>query len=94
MKKIIFLCLGNSYTPNMRYKENYLIKAAVENGHEVVVVATNRTYRNGVEVEVAEESSNIDGYKLIRIKNKNLGIKTLTDKIRVTPKLIEIIKNY
>lgn len=92
--RVLFLCLGNEFTAEMKYKENYLIKAAVENGDEVYVITTTKTYINGVSTNVNEGVYDGGGYTYLRIKNKNFGIPILTDKIRVTPGLKEKILSF
>lgn len=94
MKKIVFLCLGSQFSPYMYYKDNYMIRAAVEAEHQVLVVTTNKMYIDGVEREVPEGKDDSFGYTIIRKKNKNLGIRVLTEKIRYTSGLDEIICSF
>ena len=79
--KLLILTTGNSFTPSMLYKENYLIKAAVERGHDVTVFANQYTYKGGQSIKIAyiEETK---GYKLKRFPYKQLGLRVITRKIR------------
>lgn len=79
--KLLILTTGNSFTPSMLYKENYLIKAALEHGDEVIVFANQYTYEKGQEVKVMG-SEIIDGYILKRFPYKNYGINLITQKVR------------
>lgn len=79
--KLLILSTGNSFTPSMLYKENYLIKAAIEKGHEVIVYANQYTYNKGqlCKVDLVEPTK---GFKLKRFPYKNYGLDVLTRKIR------------
>lgn len=79
--RVLILTTGNSFTPSMLYKENYLIKAAIEQDHEVFVFANQYTYVKGHEtrVDVAETT---EGYTLKRFPYKNYGLKLITQKVR------------
>ena len=79
--RLLILTTGNAFTPSMLYKENYLIKAALQCGHEVVVIANQYTYKKG-QLVIQKEAENIDGYLIKRFPYKNLGSTILTDKIR------------
>lgn len=94
MNRIVFLCLGSQFSPYMYYKDNYMIRAAVEAKHNVLVVTTNKMYIEGVESEVSEGIDDSFGYTIVRKKNKNLGLRILTEKIRYTSGLIDIICSF
>ena len=79
--KVLILTTGNSFTPSMLYKENYLIKAAKEHGHQVVVFANQYTYIKGQECMVREEEI-VDGYTIRRYPYVNYISTAITNKIR------------
>ena len=79
--KVLILTTGNSFTPSMLYKENYLIKAAKELGHQVVVFANQYTYNKGQECKI-EEDEIIDGYTVRRYPYVNYVCAAITNKIR------------
>lgn len=89
--KILFLCMANEFTPEMKYKENYLIQAAVENNDNVYVISNTKTYIDGKTAFVNPGEYGFDGYKLIRMNPKKFVFSILTDKLRVTPGLKEKI---
>lgn len=92
--KLLIITLGNPFTPTMLYKENYIIKAASELGHEVRVIATQYLYIDGIERKVeAGEVINSD-YTLIRYKFKKIGNKFINKKLRYLDGLDEDIINF
>ena len=79
--KVLILTTGNSFTASMLYKENYLIKAAIELGHDVTVFANQYTYQKGQLIKTDKVEST-DGFTLKRFPYKSYGIDILTRKIR------------
>lgn len=79
--KLLILTTGNSFTPSMLYKENYLIKAALERGHTVTVFANQFTYIKGKEKKQSK-TERISEYELKRFPYKNLIVPIITDKFR------------
>lgn len=93
--KVVFVCTGNNFTPSMLYKENYFIRAAVNLGYEVLVLASEYVYVDGVRTKGAVEDRKIDGYHLVRMPYKKyFGNEWLTEKIRNTPGMIEKIIEF
>ncbi len=90
--KLLILTTGNSFTPSMLYKENYLIKAALERGHKVTVFANQFTYIKGKETK-QNNTEEIRGYELKRFPYKNLVVPILTDKFRKVEGLEDSIIN-
>lgn len=79
--KILIWTTGNAFTPSMLYKENYLIKAALLNGDEVVVFANQYKYINGKIAKINHQEK-VEGYKLRRFAYKSMGYNLLTTRIR------------
>lgn len=79
--KLLIWTTGNAFTPSMLYKENYLIKAAVDNGDEIVVFANEYTCIKGKTVKVSGVE-NVRGYRLRRFPYQTFGNNTLTTRIR------------
>lgn len=79
--KLLIWTTGNNFTPSMLYKENYLIKAAIENGDEVIVFANEYTYIDGKSVRL-NTTERVSGYRLKRYPYQNFIIKSLTNRIR------------
>lgn len=89
--RVIFLCTGNQYNPDMEYKENYFIKAAVECGDEAIVIASQYMYVNGINSKVPIQDEFINGYRLIRVKYHKILNEYITEKIRKVDGLAELI---
>lgn len=79
--KFLIWTTGNNFTPSMLYKENYLIRAAINNGDEVVVFANEYTYIQGKSTKVSKTES-VDGYKLKRFSYQSFIHPILTSRIR------------
>lgn len=79
--KLLIWTTGNEFTPSMLYKENYLIRAAILNGDDVIVFANEFTYVHGKTAKASEEE-NIEGYKLKRFPYLSFGRPALTTRIR------------
>lgn len=91
-RKFLFICLGSPFTPTMYYKENYYIKAALEEGFKVYVLANQQTYSNG---KLSKLPSGIDknyGYQLKRVVLHNVINEYFTYKIRKYDRLLEVIQ--
>lgn len=80
--RIVFVCYGNPFTESMLYKENYFIKACVESGYEVLVLADNCRYENGKMMQTDEGESLIDGYRIKRSQPDRVLNGFLSSKIR------------
>lgn len=50
--KILQVCIGNPYSEEMYYKENYFTDAFLEDGNEVVILADTTMWENGKLVKV------------------------------------------
>lgn len=80
--KLLIVTTGNQFTPSMLYKENYIIKAAIENGDEVLVLASEYTYVGGKPLKVSSDE-NIEGYVVKRLRYKMIVNGLITRKVRV-----------
>lgn len=93
--KIAFVCTGNTFTPSMLYKDNYFIKASVQNRFDTLVIATQFTYKEGKRIKEHEGASSVDGYRLVRVPYKKfMGNECLTEKIRNSTELTDILISF
>jgi len=70
----------------MYYKENYLIEANLEDGHEPIVLADTTQWREGRIVETPPGSFRMaNGTQVIRVRFQNMLYPMLTHKIRKIP---------
>jgi len=79
--KLLIWTTGNEFTPSMLYKENYLIKAAMMRGDDVVVFANEYTNIQGKPVRLSK-AEDVVGYKLKRFAYKSFVHPALTTRIR------------
>ena len=70
--KIVHLCLANYFVDNYAYQENMLAKYHILQGHDVTVVASLRTYQEGVVHYLTDPDNYIsrEGYRVRRIDYK------------------------
>ncbi|TJX13642.1 glycosyltransferase [Tissierella creatinini] len=90
--KILFICIGNSFSPFTLYKENYFIKAATEGKNNVLVIASNTNERQEEIVKI-NNSENME-YTLIRLPYNIVVNKFITQKIRKVDLLFSEIINF
>lgn len=89
--KIFFVCVGNPFTEEMLYKENYFIREAVNEGHQVLVAASTQKYIDGKCTDISPGEKCIGGYRLIRMPRKRIINDFITGKIRKTDDLYPAI---
>ncbi|ANH38198.1 Glycosyl transferases group 1 [Nocardioides dokdonensis FR1436] len=90
--KIAFVCIGDPFTVSMLYKENYMIRAAVEDGHDVIVIASDLEWHEGKRRRLPVPRVSIEhGYKLFRIPFRKMGPRRVTEKLRYAPTLRKIL---
>jgi hypothetical protein len=67
--KILHLCLANYFVDGYNYQENALSRQNVADGHDVMIIASSKTLKNGTQVHYEEKKSyiNNDGVKVKRI---------------------------
>lgn len=93
--KILHICLGNPFTEEMAYKETYIVRANLQDGHDVLMIAPTLKWDKGRIVETPEENKIIyGGVKLIRLNYDNVINKRISDKIRKSNRIFNIIEEY
>lgn len=91
--KLLIITTGNEFTPSMLYKENYIIKAAIERGDEVLVIASQYTYING-RTAILNKNEQISGYRIIRLPYLYIFNTFISRKIKKVSGLYAEIINY
>lgn len=91
--RVLIWTTGNAFTPSMLYKENYIIKAALEHGDKVMVFASKYSYVDGKEKHVNDEEIDLP-YGLKRFEYKPIINEFVTKKVRCIPGLIKHSINY
>lgn len=93
--KIVHICLGNPFTEEMAYKETYIIKANIEDGHDVLVIAPTLKWEGSKIVDTQEEDRIIyGGARLIRLKYDGLFGKYINSKIRKSQEIFKAINDF
>lgn len=93
--RVAFVCLGSPFSPDMLYKENLLIEAACQEGHEVLVIASDSEYQDGVVRRIpAPAIATKDGYKLVRLPYRKMISRRLSEKLRYVPAFRQILSEF
>lgn len=93
--RVVFVCTGNTFTSSVLYKENYFIKAAVNFGYEVLVIASEYQYVEGKREKTQLKEGRINGYHLVRIPYKKyFHNEYISDKIRNAVGLTDTIIRF
>ena len=94
--RIIHLCLSCFYIDNYNYQENLLPRIDLENGNEVLVIASTQALINKVKAGYTSvgEYKTEDGVHVIRIPYVNLGLDFITHKIKKYHGLYKKIEEF
>lgn len=94
--KILHFCLSCFYIDNYDYQENQLVRVNVEDGHDVLVVASTETYNDKKQLDYLEPSEyiGIDGAKVIRVPYRTSMPDNLVKKLRVYEGIKEILMDF
>lgn len=92
--KIVHIAPNAPYNDNWGYQDNLLPKYQRKAGHDVAVIVTTQTHRDGRVVEIdPDDYVTDDGVRVIRLKKKSYSNRVLTfwfAKLEVYPYLEEI----
>lgn len=91
-KKILFICLGDPFTPTMYYKENYYIRAAREEGFRVYVLADDQIYKDGKKSKASLGIDKSYGYQIKRVKYHKVVNEFLSYKLREYDRFLEVVQ--
>ena len=90
--RILHICTGNPFSEAMYYKENYLIDANLEDGHEVIILADTTMWDGNHLVSVPTCDQGLkNGARLIRVSFQNFGVALLSSKLRKVPGFSELV---
>lgn len=93
--RVAFVCVGSPFTPTMLYKENLFIRAAVESGHEVLVVASDRSYLSGeLHRSNGPTTTTEEGYVLVRYPAPRGIPRRVNEKLRVFPQMLDDLLSF
>jgi 1,2-diacylglycerol 3-alpha-glucosyltransferase len=91
--KIIHLCLANYYIDNFSYQENELVRQNVDDGHQVLVVASTEIINSRGDLEYLQPCDYLgsDGARVIRIKYSSFFPHYVMTKLRIHTGLMRIL---
>ena len=91
--RIVHILPADTYTEGMTYKDNFLAKINIEDGHEAIIITSCREW-NKTEVTYTEPQDyiNKDGVRVIRLEYKNILGKYLTSKMRILKGLEKLLQ--
>ena len=91
----IVLIVGDQFTEGMLYKENCFIRANIEQGNEIMVLAPNKKYVNGKLSEVDKGIEKLgDKVTIIRNEYQKVFNRKLSDKIRKIKDYDKTVTDY
>ncbi len=82
--KIVHLCLSNFYYDNFSYQENLLVRQNVQDGHDVLVIASLESLDKSGRIKFLKPESYMgnDGAKVIRLEYSGVIPNFIKHKIR------------
>ena len=93
--RIVHICLASHYTEGMNYQDNILPDINSQDGHEVLIISDTQKYINGKLINTNEEEKDLkQNLKLIRINFDKILSKFISEKIRKSKKLYNILKKF
>jgi 1,2-diacylglycerol 3-alpha-glucosyltransferase len=91
--RVAHVCLSCFYIDGFAYQENELVRQHVEDGHEVVVVASTETFGSDRRLTYVEPSSYMgrDGARVIRLPYRGFLPHRLMRKLRLHPGVYDLL---
>jgi 1,2-diacylglycerol 3-alpha-glucosyltransferase len=95
-KRIAHLCLSNWFVDGVGYQENQLVKQHVQDGHEVLVIASTETHsaEGKVTYITPREYQSVEGARVIRIPYSRILPKKLMRKLRMHNGLRKLLDSF
>jgi 1,2-diacylglycerol 3-alpha-glucosyltransferase len=94
--RIIHICLSCFYIDNAAYQENQLVRQHVDDGHEVLVIASTENFdgKGGLEYVQPCKYIGSDGAEVIRIPYARWLPQKIARKLRVHNGVYDLIKQF
>lgn len=94
--KILHLCLSCFYIDKAGYQENFLVRQHVEDGHDVLVIASTENFDDqGRLTYVAPQTyTGSDGAKVVRLPYVKWLPKKIARKLRIHPGVYQAITDF
>jgi 1,2-diacylglycerol 3-alpha-glucosyltransferase len=93
--KIVHMCLSCFFVDGYSYQENEIVRTNVDDGHEVVVIASTETFGKDGKLTYLQPSEYIgsEGAKIIRLPYKKFLPHFFMRKLRCYPRVFEILND-
>lgn len=94
--KIAHLCLSNWYIDNFGYQENEIVRAHVEDGHEVLIIASTEIVDRQGKLAYVQPSSYLssEGASVVRLPYRRFAPHYLMTKLRIHPSVYLHLTNF
>ena len=94
--RILHLCLSNFYVDEAGYQENHLVRQHVDDGHEVLVIASTETFdgKGGLEYREPESYLGSDGARVIRLSYTRWLPHKMARKLRIHHGVYALINDF
>lgn len=94
--RILHICLSNFYIDNWRYQENELIRQHVQDGHDVLMLASTETYDGNAKITYTApgEYMGADGARVIRLPYRRFLPHKIMRKFRMYPGVYSTISEF
>lgn len=92
--RIVHLCVSCFYIDGYRYQENELVRQHVQDGHDVLVVASTETYLDNLALGYTTpgQYTGTDGARVIRLPYKGPFPFFIKKKLRIHPGVYKILE--
>lgn len=94
--RILHLCLSNFYVDEAGYQENHLVRQHVDDGHEVLVIASTETFdgKGGLEYRKPGSYLGSDGARVIRLSYTRWLPHKMARKLRIHHGVYALINDF
>lgn len=94
--RVLHLCLSCFYIDNAAYQENQLVRQHVDDGHEVLVIASTETFdgKGGLGYAKPGTYKGSDGAKVIRLAYASWLPRKIGQKLRIHTGVYDLIKEF
>lgn len=91
--RVAHVCLSCFYIDHFGYQENELVRQHVEDGHEVVVIASTETFGDDGKLTYVQPATYLgtDGAQVIRLPYRKVLPHALMRKLRMHPGVFELL---
>ena len=94
--RIAHLCLSCFYIDGYGYQENELVRRHVDDGHEVLVIASTETFGTDRTLTYVKPGRYLgtDGAPVVRLRYRRIGPHALNKKLRLHPGVFRLLEQF